>query len=199
MARHLRIFLQGLVVTVPIVVTLYIIWAMVRWMDINIRQLLPVVDEIPGMGIIVATIVIYLAGAVANFLLFQNILERAEAMINRVPLVKTLYGSVRDMLQYFGNRGARPAGEAVKVDWTPDAQMIGITTGAVADDGRVAVYFPFSYQIGGYLIYVSSDKLQPAGMSVEGALKLILTGGVGAIPDPEQLSKQEITDPQTDS
>lgn len=197
MARHLRIFLQGLVVTVPIVVTLYIIWAMVRWMDINIRQLLPVVDEIPGMGIIVATVAIYLAGAVANFLLFQNILERAENMINRVPLVKTLYGSVRDMLQYFGNRGARPSGTAVKVNWTPDSQMIGITTGAVADDGGIGVYFPFSYQIGGYLIYVSRDKLQPAGMSVEEALKLVLTGGVGAISDPEQLSEQELTDSQT--
>jgi uncharacterized membrane protein len=189
-ARHLRIFLQGLVVIVPIVFTLYIIWAMVHWMDVNIRYLLPVAGEIPGMGIIVAILVIYLAGSLANLLLFQNVLEWAERMIERVPLVKTLYGSVRDMLQFFGNRGERATGEAVKVNWNADAQMIGITTGAVSSDGRIGVYFPFSYQIGGYLIYVTPEKIEPAGLSVESALKLILTGGVGANPESDGNSEE---------
>jgi uncharacterized membrane protein len=189
MARQFRIFLQGLVVTVPIALTLYVLWVTVHWMDVNIRHILPIADELPGMGIIVAILTIYLVGALTNVLIFQNLLENAERMIDRVPLVKTLYGSVRDMLQFFGNK-ARPAGEAVKIAISEDAHMLGITTGATGDDDRVAVYMPFSYQIGGYLVYLPKEKLEATNMNVESALKLILTGGIGATPESENSSTE---------
>ena len=172
--------LQGLVVTVPIILTVYVLWVSVAWLDVNVRELLPVVDGVPGAGILIAAAIIYGVGLLANMYLFQSVLKAAEAMINRVPLVKTLYGSVRDMLAFFGGKD-KPKGEAMRVDLGDYGHMLGITTGAKDNElDRVGVYLPLSYQIGGFLVYLPREKLHTADMSVEDALKLILTGGIGA-------------------
>jgi uncharacterized membrane protein len=189
MARHIGILLQGLAVMVPALFTFWVLWAMVSWLDGHMGALLksiPYLETFPGLGILVAFVIIYIVGLLTRLWLFRKGFGFAEKLIRRVPLIKTLYGSVRDMLQFFGGNKKKSRGEAVQVNLGEMGYMIGVSTSALADDGeRIGVYLPLSYQIGGFLIYMPRTRVTSAGMSVEEALKLVLTGGMGVQVDEE--------------
>ena len=128
MGRHARYLIQGLIISVPVVVTFYILWAVVAWLDVNMRQLMPQVTRIPGAGILVAIFGMYILGRLTSVYLFQRIFNRGEEIIERVPLVKSLYSSVRDMLAFFGNKKKGPRGQSVQVDLGDYGHMLGVTT-----------------------------------------------------------------------
>jgi uncharacterized membrane protein len=103
----------------------------------------------------------------------------------RVPVLKTIYGAVRDLtsLVRVGDRGGELQ-RVVLVDVGP-GQVIGFVTqesaslpGMTEDAGLVAVYMPMSYQIGGYTLYLPRDRLHPTDLSVEQAMRIVLTGGL---------------------
>ena len=178
MRRQLAIFLQGLVITVPLVVTVYILYASFSWTDTAIRHLFrDMLPTFPGLGVIFACALIWVIGALSRIYLFSVLVQTADQLLQRVPLVKTLYGSVRDLLQFF-NKTDRAAGAAVKLHLDESAHMIGITTNEDEQTGRVGVYLPLSYQIGGFLVYVPRDRVEKLPMGVEETLKMVLTGGM---------------------
>ncbi len=189
--RQLAIFLQGLVVVVPTILTIWAVWGSVTWLDSTIQwvfegtQLQPKIGEkdvlkYPMMGTFFALACIWVIGLLMRLYLFATFVSFAEEVLSRVPLVKTLYGSVRDLLDFFHKgTGGHPTGRAVEVDLGGDAHMIGITTTAPTDEGHVGVYLPLSYMIGGFLVYMPRDRVAHADMDVETALKLVLTGGMG--------------------
>lgn len=179
MKTHARIFLGGLVAVVPAVFTLYILYAMISWIDGLVHKPLPWLP--PGVGFVLVLAAIYVVGLAMKLWLFRRLLRWGERLIGRIPLAKTLYGALRDLLNFLGPDEKRPKGEAVRLEVGPAGHMLGVTTGAAAEGDRVGVYLPMSYQIGGFLLYVPREKLAPAGMDVESALKLILTGGM-AVP-----------------
>ena len=178
MRRQLAIFLQGLVITVPLVVTVYILYSSFNWTDTAIRHLFrDMLPTFPGLGVIFACALIWLIGALSRIYLFSLLVQTADGLLQRVPLVKTLYGSVRDLLQFF-NQTDRIVGEAVKLHVDDNTHMIGITTTEDEETGRVGVYLPLSYQIGGFLVYTPRDRLEKLPMGVEETLKMVLTGGM---------------------
>ena len=185
MKRHITVFLQGLLVTAPVLATLWVLVASVSGLDVTFRELLGfgVASRIPGAGIILAVVITYVSGLLTHAYIFRALLRVAEEAINRVPLVKTLYGSIRDMLAFFQSRD-RLQGQAVTLTLDERAHMIGIATTRDAGSDRVGVYLPLSYQIGGFLVYVPKDRLGPLDMDVESALKLVLTGGLGVSTPP---------------
>jgi len=200
MGRQIGILLQGMVVVVPTILTMWVLWGSVSWLDGKMRLALgtiPYLETFPGLGIVTAIGLIYVVGLLTRLWLFRKGLGFADRMIRRVPLVKTLYGSLRDMFQFFGGDGKKAKGAAVRVDVGPMGHMIGVSTGATTPDAdRVGVYLPLSYQIGGFLVYVPKERIAPAGMSVEEALKLVLTGGMGM--DTNQDSLGDKAEPTSD-
>jgi uncharacterized membrane protein len=202
MKRQFGILLQGMAVIVPVIFTAWVLWATVTWLDGNMRQALgtiPYLETFPGLGIIVALGSIYVVGLLTRVWLFRRLVRLAEKWIERVPLVKTLYGSVRDMLKFFDGSN-RPKGEAVKVDMGEMGHMVGISTTPPGEGGeRVGVYLPLSYQLGGFLVYMPKEKLTSAGMGVESALKLILTGGMGDVVESNKLRAEPVENTQPSS
>lgn len=191
MGRVFSTFLQGLAVTAPVVFTVYVLVASVRWLDRVMFGLVESwfgesVSTFWGLGAITALGMIYLIGLLMRLYLFRKLVGVTEKLFGRVPLVKTLYGSIRDLLQFFQQGGSRPAGKAVKVELGPHAHMIGITTSQDPDTGRVGVYLPLSYQIGGFLVYMPPHLAKGLDMDVETALKLVLTGGMGSSSSESQ-------------
>ncbi|MFT7623517.1 MAG: putative membrane protein [Myxococcota bacterium] len=180
MRRHFGIFLQGTAIIAPVIVTLYVVYASMIWLDNIIKSWLgDYLPSFPFIGLIFAIACIWVVGLLSQMYLFGRIVGFWEEQIARVPLIKTLYGSVRDMLRFFDRDGDRPRGEAVRIDLGPEAHMLGITTNE-DDGGRVGVYLPLSYQIGGFLVYFPREKLSVLDMDVETALKFIMTGGIGS-------------------
>ena len=108
------------------------------------------------MGLAVGIAIVYGVGLLTRLYLFRNFVSSGEKLIARLPLVKTLYSSVRDLLQFFGPSDSKPRGTPVRVKVSEDAHVLGIAT-VQADGGRVGVYLPLSYQIGG-LVYLPAER-----------------------------------------
>jgi uncharacterized membrane protein len=172
MKHHARIFVEGLIVVLPAALTGYLLYKA----DLLIRNLTGGVLP-PGTGLPAGLVAIYGVGWLTHLCVLRTVLRAWEAFIERVPLVKTIYGSVRDLLAFLKPKEGAPAGRAVRVDLGGGAQMIGIATSE--DERGVGVYLPMSYQIGGFLVYIPRESVAPAGMDVETALKHVLTGGMG--------------------
>lgn len=195
--RHSAILLEGLVVVAPVIITVYVVVKALWWLDSTVRLGLsyvwpaaPGVTPEPwaGIGIVVGIVAIYAVGLVARSWLFGGLIRLGEKIVERIPLVKSLYSALRDMLQFLGGTKAETRGKPAVVR-SPDGKvaLLGLITQEHTDqivgghEGRVAVYLPMSYQLGGYTVYVPRDAVEEAeGLTVEDLLKLSLTAGVGA-------------------
>jgi len=189
--------MRGLVVVLPIALTLWLLW----WLGTSVEALLHraivlVVPEHlyrPGMGIIAAVVLLIAAGVLVNAFIVRRLLAAWESLMDRIPIVKSIYGAVRDFAEFLPASGERRELRRVVMARLGDARLIGFVTRDDAGElglgpgveGSAAVYFPMSYQIGGYTLLLPRDCLEPLDLPVETAMRLVLTGGMsGAAARP---------------
>jgi uncharacterized membrane protein len=191
MFRKLRnALLRGLVVVLPIGITTWLLWWIGSSTESLLRQLIllviPPEHYRPGMGIAAALVVLLAAGTLFNALLVQSALAAWDRFLERIPVVKTIYGATRDFVRLIPAGGKRRDLRHVVLARFGEAQVIGFVTqedaaelGIVnANEGLVAVYFPMSYQIGGYTALLPRSRVTRLDLPVEAAMRLVLTGGV---------------------
>lgn len=183
-------FLTGLLAVLPILVTV----AVVMWL-IGIAEsalggmlsrLLPGPLYLPGMGLVMAMALIYLIGLGMRGLVLNRVLEWLESLLNRIPLVKTVYGAVRDLTGLMSGDSSRRFSQVVSVQLpNMPIRLVGFVTVAALSDtdlstdpDEVAVYLPMSYQIGGYTLMVPRSLLTPLDMRFEEAMRFVITAGV---------------------
>jgi len=189
--EHGKVFLNGVVVIVPVVFTLYVVVMSLLWFDRTMRTAVEYVfnrEVFSGLGIVLGLAGIYVVGLLTRMWMFSWVIRLGEAIVERIPLVKSLYSAVKDILQFFGGTSEHTRGKAARVKLDEKGtELIGIITsetptGYPQEDERkrVAVYLPMSYQLGGFTVYVPRGSVEEIeGMSVETALKLVMTAGVG--------------------
>jgi len=182
--------LRGLVVVLPIGLTVWLLWWLGSSAESLLRQpillLLPEQYYVPGMGIVAGLVLLLAAGTMVNALIVRQLLASWEAFLDRIPVVKTIYGAIRDFTKLLPAGGKRSDLKRVVLASFGDARLVGFVTRDDASelgivpraDDLVAVYFPMSYQIGGYTVLLPRDRIAPLDMSVETAMRLVLTGGV---------------------
>jgi uncharacterized membrane protein len=189
-----RIFLQGLAVTLPIGLTAALLyWAAVSvesLLGALLQQLLPHWRYWPGLGIAIAVALTFAAGVLVNTWVTKRLVARVEALLDRIPVVKSVYGGIRDIAQFLSAKDSeRGFKQVVAVRLAERARVIGFVTadnpvlpGLAADGSEplVAVYLPMSYQIGGYTLYVPRSLLEPLDMPAEEAMRLILIAGMSS-------------------
>jgi uncharacterized membrane protein len=192
MRKLWNLLMKGLAAVLPIGLTLYL----VIWLGTSAESLLRDVITLilperhywPGLGLIAGFVLLVIAGLVVNAYVVRWFLAQWDRFLERIPLVKTVYGALRDLVKFLPAAGKRRDLQRVVLAQFGDAQAIGfVTRESVGDlgfevpgDGMVAVYFPMSYQIGGYTLYMPRRRLQPLSMGVEEAMRLVLTGGIKA-------------------
>ena len=185
-------FLKGLVVVLPVAITA----AIVYWLGASLEQVLGglirllVTDEyyVPGAGIAAGVLLTFLAGVAMQVWITRRLLLLGEALLERIPLAKTIYGGVRDLVDFVSRTAeSRDMDTVVLVPVGEGAKVVGFVTaadgevvGAASADGeqRVPVYVPMSYQIGGFTVFVPRDRLEPLDMSIEEAMRWVLTAGI---------------------
>ncbi|MCP4377857.1 MAG: DUF502 domain-containing protein, partial [bacterium] len=178
MKKQLGIFLAGVMVLVPLAVTVYVVYWLGSSLDSLGREMLPNVTLPPGVGALILIAAVYLVGLATRFWLFQAFWSLLERIVSGVPGIKTLYESVRDLLQLFGGNAGK-MGQVVQ--YSPPGssmKMLGIRTNdnppyADASSGAertVAVYLPFSYMFGGITVYCEPDRIEEIDMPVEQCL-----------------------------
>lgn len=176
-------FFKGVLYVVPVFITGYIIFAIIQKIG-SLLELLhirihPLIDPFLGL-ILVITLIIsigYLGSSIFNpvFKLFEHYLEKA-------PLVKTIYSSVKDLLTAFVGEKKR-FNKPVLVKMGNNIEKIGfITNESLMELGisntKVAVYFPHSYAFSGNLFVIEKEHITPINGSSSDIMKFIVSGGV---------------------
>jgi uncharacterized membrane protein len=180
MRTLLNYFVRGLVVIAPLAVTIYVCVAIFRFVD----DLLGL--PIPGAGFGVTIVLITLIGALASGLVTRGLLGLLERVITRLPFVRLLYSSTKDLLNAFvGER--RRFDKPVLVTLVPSANLraIGFMTQGSLESlglgGDVAVYLPQSYNFAGSLLVVPADRVSPLPMDSADVMAFVVSGGVTAL------------------
>jgi uncharacterized membrane protein len=186
-----KLFLKGLAVVIPAALTLAILWWLARgaeqFLGGLLLRILPEGWYVPGMGVVSAVAMTMLIGLLTHVILFQRLLAVGDAILNRLPLVKTLYSAIKDFMDYLSPGSQVAQSKVVLVRLPGQAfELLGFVTREdfsqlpmdLAMEDPIAVYLPFSYQIGGYTLFLPRACLTPVDMSFETAMKLVLTGAV---------------------
>lgn len=197
MRRIWTTFISGLAAVLPVTLTLYLIYWLGSTAETVLGNALKVVlDEQhyrPGLGLLGGFAVVLIVGTLINAYMVRWFIRRGEAWLARVPLIKTIYGAIKDITNFLPGQGDRRDTRRVVLWLNDNAYMIGfITSNTVSPHlpqhilaDRVPVYFPKSYQIGGYTLYVLKSELIETDMAAEEAMRLVLIGGVNATNDEE--------------
>jgi uncharacterized membrane protein len=179
--RFTGYFLKGLVLIVPITVTFYIVYEVFIFLD----NLLPY--EIPGMSILIIIAGTAALGFAGTFLIQNPLKDVFEKALNRIPLIKIIYTSIRDLLSAFvgkEKRFTRPV--LVKTNRDTEMYKLGFITqkdlsSLGIPEGKSAVYLPHSYNFSGNLFIVSNDLITPIDGPAEEIMKFIVSGGITKI------------------
>lgn len=184
-----RSFLTGLVVTVPLLITVVTLVWFFRFVDGFARPLSMywLGREVPGLGVLMTGVVILLAGAFATNVIGRRILQRAESWLLNVPLFKTVYAPVKQLVAAFSPDSETGFKRVVIVDDQKRGLVIGfLTREFTLDRGQgpeamIAVYVPTNHlYLGDVLVYPRSQAFYP-DVSVEEGIRIFLTGGM-ALP-----------------
>ena len=176
-------FLKGLLITLPVYATYKIIRSLLESID----QVL--VLETPGLGFVIVIAVITVLGMIGSSFITRPIFELLDEVLNKIPLVKTIYGAVKDLIEAFvgeKNKFSKP----VIVELSEGVFKPGFITQDDFEDKSmkdlIAVYLPHSYAFSGNLYLVKKNKIQVYDGSSSAFMKLIVSGGVSDLNQPEK-------------
>jgi len=174
-------FIKGLLLTVPLGITIYMVVAAFLFLD----GLLPF--EWPGISILLVLTGTTLLGFLGTILIQTPILQFFNRSLEKVPLIKFIYTSVRDMLSAFVGKEKRfnkPV--MVQMSAHPGIYKLGFITQKDLGElkiaqGHSAVYFPHSYNFSGNLFIVENERIKPIDAQADEIMKFIVSGGVSKI------------------
>lgn len=189
-----KTLLTGLITILPVVLTVYLLY----WMVIStetalgnvIRLMLPEDLYWPGMGMAAGLLVAFLVGVLMHAYVVQRLFTWGEQVLYHVPVIRTVYRSIRDFLDYFSPARKEEFQQVVAVSLGETGmQVIGFVTQAGTErlpqdyraDDSVLVYLPLSYMIGGYAVLMPRSAVRPLDMSMEDAMRFTLTAGVTGV------------------
>lgn len=175
--RLVRYFLRGCLVTAPLGLTVYIVWAVLKAID----RLLPF--PIPGVGLLVTLGLITLIGVATSNVVGRTLVELADSLFGRLPLVKLVYTSIRDLVSAFvGDKRRFDVPVAVSLSPGTGSKMLGFVTrealGSLGMPDLVAVYVPQSYNFAGYLLLVPHHLVERLHLPAAEVMTFVVSGGV---------------------
>ena len=188
-----------MLVLVPIGITIWVLHFLVTSLDQTIL-LLPVQwrpmwhgELIPGFGIILAFVLLFVTGAIASNVFGKQFVRAWDNLVTRIPVVGGIYKSVKQLSDPVLSENGQAFSKAVLIEFPHQgyhsiAFLTNKVEGEVAlklGDDHVAVYIPTTPNpTGGYMLLVPKSRIQPLNMSVDQALKYIISMGVAAPPNP---------------
>jgi len=194
------LFLQGLIAILPIALTLYLIYWLATSAESVLGQAIRFVIKDyyrPGMGVLVGFVLTLGIGILLKLWLFRKVFSLGETLLQRIPGIKSIYGSIRDLVGFFDASKQKEFDKTVMVTvGDDDTRVMGLVTRedfsdlpeGIGDDKTVAVYLPMSYQLGGFTIMVPKTKIRPVDMKVDQAMQFVLTAAVSAEDKHEEAS-----------
>ncbi|MEJ7644038.1 MAG: DUF502 domain-containing protein [Chryseolinea sp.] len=178
--RVLRYFFSGTLFIVPLVATVYFIFVSFRWLD-NLLNL-----PYTGLGVVLILVAITAFGYLTTNFAFRTVANWFELLISKIPLVKLIYSSVKDLLGAFvGDKKKFNKPVLVRMNKENNVFQLGfITQPDLTELGlqdMVVVYFPHSYAFSGIHYFVPKESIKQLNVSGPVAMKFIISGGVSGL------------------
>ncbi|MGH8490447.1 MAG: DUF502 domain-containing protein [Gammaproteobacteria bacterium] len=186
-----KTFLKGLIAIIPITLTLYLLFWLAGTAELALGNIFkfffPDHWYIKGLGFVLGLAVVFFFGGFLESQTFRRLFNNLEQLVIQIPVVKTIYTAIRDFISLFSSEQKGKFKQVVLVNVpSGNGQQIGFIT--VSDfeeysytfitDNQIAVFLPFSYQMGGNTVIMSRENVVEIDMSVEDALRFIATAGV---------------------
>ncbi len=182
MRKLLNHFFRGLVLLAPLALTIYVCWIVFttidRWLGI----------PIPGVGFLLTVALITVFGFLASNLITRSLLGLVESVLGRLPFVRLLYTSTKDLLNAFvGERRRFETPALVRLTADGGSSVLGFVTQENVERlglaGHVAVYVPQSYNFAGQMLIVPADRVTRITTSSADVMAFVVSGGVTGVPD----------------
>jgi len=185
MKKLVNYFLQGLLYIAPLGITAYIIYGIFTFMDGLLKELLIEFFDIkiPGLGFLTLILFLILIGFLGRTFIAQPIKLLFKNIINRIPLLKFIYGAFNDLFSAFvGKEKKFSKPVLVKVNLNSDLEKLGFITEEnlelLGEKEKVAVYFPHSYNFSGELFIVPKVNIKPIDINSSDVMKFIVSAGL---------------------
>ena len=178
-------FIQGLLLIAPLAAIVYIVYFLFQFTDGLLSTYLEKFFQlkVPGLGILIIICLLVLLGIISETIIAKPIKYLIKGILEKTPFLRLIYTSVKDLFSAFVGKEKkfhRPV--IVLVDEKNDLWRMGFVTnekmGEMGLVDKVAVYFPFSYNISGILYVVPANRIKPLNISPAEAMKFIISGGV---------------------
>jgi uncharacterized membrane protein len=192
----------GLVAILPVALTLYFMyWLVVTAESLLgglIKLVLPPESYWPGMGTVTGLLVLLLIGILLHGYTFRRLFSLGEQLLYHMPVVKSIYRSIRDFFNYFSPETREEFEQVVSVSiGDTGMEVIGFITQALPEnmpkdfrgEQSVLVYIPLSYMIGGYTVLMPRQAVRPLNMNMEEAMRFTLTAGITGV-EPQSTRKR---------
>ncbi|MEK9901945.1 MAG: DUF502 domain-containing protein [Rhodospirillaceae bacterium] len=213
-ARLRGYFLAGLLTVAPIGLTAWLFWVLLKFVDSRITPLIPEAYnpntylhavapfdfDIPGVGLIVLIIALIIIGALTRVLLGRTLVRMGEALVNRMPVVRSVYGATKQIVETVLKSQSDAFRQVVLFEYPRRGSWaIGFVTGQtkgevqnLTDDEVVNVFLPTTPNpTSGYLLFLPRREIIPLSMTVEEGIKMIISGGIVTPPDKRSLESQQ--------
>ena len=199
-------FITGLFVTVPLVVSVVAIVWIFRWTEGLTSGLGPQLlgRDLPSLGLLATAAIVLAAGTLATNVIGRRLVERTEQLLLHIPLFRTVYAPVRQLLTAFSPDSEVGFKRIVLVEDGRRGYVLGfLTKEFVVDRGQgaeplVAVYVPTNHLYLGDVVVCPPDRLLYPDLTVEEGVRVFLTGGLG-LPDRMQATRGEWPAPSAPS
>lgn len=193
-----RIFIKGVLTLLPISLTVYLlVWfagALEGFFAGPLQNLFPKLFGFTGAGFIVGMTLVFLVGLTVNSYLTQRIVDWVDERLENLPVIRTIYGPIRDVTNLFASHGANSHQRVVMVQISEPIngqinaplEMLGLITrdsfldlpkGSILNDS-VSVFIPFSYGMGGFTVVVARSRVREIPIPADRAMQLALTGWI---------------------
>jgi uncharacterized membrane protein len=200
--------LTGILITAPAAITIYAAWVFIGFVDGQITPLIPgkynpetyLPFAVPGLGLIVLILALMLVGALTAGFFGRIWIKLSEQLLNRMPVIRTLYNAVKQILETVLAQQSNAFREAVLVEYPRRgiwaiAFITGRTEGEVqnvTEEECINIFLPTTPNpTSGFLLFVPKRDLVSLSMSVEEAIKMVISGGIITPPDRRSQAEQE--------
>ena len=210
MSRLRAYFLAGVLVTAPLGLTGLLSWWFIDFVDEKITPLIPdrynpetyLPFGIPGLGLLILLIAVTLIGALTAGLIGRWLLQTGERVLNRMPVVRSIYSAIKQIFETVLAQQSNAFREAVLVEYPRRGiWAIGFITGTtkgevqnLTEEETVNIFLPTTPNpTSGFLLFVPKSDVVPLEMSVEEAVKMVISGGIVTPPDRRSKKEQNIS------
>ncbi len=186
MTKIIRYFIQGIIIIVPVAITIIVMYKIIAWVATLFTVFGTIVGPIvdPFIILFTAILLILLAGMLGSSIILRPLFSTIDNALEHTPFIKTVYSSIKDLLSAFvGSKKKFNKPVLVTINKENNIQQLGFITKEDLSElkisaGKVAVYVPLSYSFAGNLLIVPSDHITIVNASSSDVMKFIVSGGV---------------------